>query len=300
MSALPSALECALRQARRIAITALVGGLIAATLVRFSPGFDTDQQDLDFGLSNESHRALRAARSDQKNVLLFYAHYLAGLVRGDLGFSRSLNRPVGELLAERVPETARSMAYGVAGGLAAGFALAAAAVFWNSAAAGFAGGLAGGLFLSTPVAVLALVFLWTGANARWAVALLVFPHVYRYSKNVLEGASRAPHVLAAHARGVSAARAFLSHILVPSLPQLAELFGMSATIAFGACIGVEALCDMPGVGQLVWKAALGRDLPLLLAMTLLVALATVSINASAEILLAAWGRSAPAQTCEAA
>jgi ABC-type dipeptide/oligopeptide/nickel transport system permease component len=55
------------------------------------------------------------------------------------------------------------------------------------------------------------------------------------------------------------------------------LFGISLVLAFGSAIPVEALCDVAGIGQLAWRAALGRDLPLLcglaMAVTFMVALA---------------------------
>ncbi len=43
-----------LRHLFRIAVTLFVGGLLAATLVRFAPGFDTDEQQMDSRLSTES------------------------------------------------------------------------------------------------------------------------------------------------------------------------------------------------------------------------------------------------------
>jgi ABC-type dipeptide/oligopeptide/nickel transport system permease component len=47
---------------------------------------------------------------------------------------------------------------------------------------------------------------------------------------------------------------------------------------------VEVVCDFPGIGQLAWKAALARDLPLLVTLTMLVALATQMANALADAL----------------
>ena len=54
-------------------------------------------------------------------------------------------------------------------------------------------------------------------------------------------------------------------------------------MAFGAAIPIEALCDSPGVGQLAWQAALNRDLPLIMNLTLLVTLITVAANMLANI-----------------
>ena len=54
-------------------------------------------------------------------------------------------------------------------------------------------------------------------------------------------------------------------------------------MAFGAAIPIEALCDSPGVGQLAWQAALNRDLPLIMNLTLLVTIITVAANSFANV-----------------
>src|ERR1700682_3746813 len=93
------------RQARRMLLTALLGGLLGATLVRLGPGFGVDERELDMSLSSESVAAVRQERAAERNIPSFYWHYLRGLLRGDFGVSHSLNRPVSELLAERLPYT---------------------------------------------------------------------------------------------------------------------------------------------------------------------------------------------------
>ena len=45
---------------------------------------------------------------------------------------------------------------------------------------------------------------------------------------------------------------------------------------------VEALCDSPGVGQLIWQAALARDVPVLVNVTLLIAGLTIATNLLAD------------------
>jgi peptide/nickel transport system permease protein len=54
-------------------------------------------------------------------------------------------------------------------------------------------------------------------------------------------------------------------------------------MAFGAAIPIEALNDSPGVGQLAWQAALNRDLPLIMNLTLLITLITVTANSLASV-----------------
>jgi peptide/nickel transport system permease protein len=282
---LPSML---LRQARRILLTALVGGLLGATLVRLGPGFGVDEREMDTRLNAQSQQAIRAEHARDNNIALFYVRYLSGLAHGDLGFSRSLNRPVSELLKERLPLTLGSLAYGVLGGMSIGLLLAVASVWWHAPGSDLVPALLSGLSLALPAALIALVFLWMGAGGRWAIALVVFPHVYRYAKNLLVAAYQAPHVLAAEAKGLSPARVLFAHVFTPAAPQLAALAGISVSLAFGASIPIEVLCDTPGLGQLAWKAALDRDLPLLVNITVLVTLMTLVVNACADVALARW------------
>lgn len=277
-----------LRQARRILLTAIIGGLLGATLVRLGPGFGVDERELDTRLNAESQQAIRSERASENNIALFYARYLASLARGDFGFSRSLNRPISELLRERLPLTLGSMAYGVLGGISMGLILALASVWWHAPGTDLFASMLSGLCLALPAALIALLFLWMGSAGRWAIALVVFPQVYRYSKNLLVSTYQAPHVLAAQAKGLSGARVLFAHVLVPALPQLAALAGISVSLAFGASIPIEAICDIPGVGQLAWKAALDRDLPLLVNITVLVTLMTLVVNTCADLALAQW------------
>jgi peptide/nickel transport system permease protein len=278
-------LGAVLCEARRILLLLVLGGLLGATLVRLGPGFGIDERELDSRLSAESQQAIRAEHARDNNIALFYLRYLAGLAHGDFGFSRSLNHPISELLAERVPVTLESLAYGVVGGVLLGLGLAILTVLWRVPGADWMPAVLSGLCLAVPAAVIALVFLWMGSRGRWAIALVVFPHVYRYAKNVLAAAYEAPHVPAAQARGLSEARVFWAHVFLPAAPQLAAVAGISVSLAFGASIPIEAICDTPGIGQLAWRAALDRDLPLLITITMLVALMTLVVNSFADIAL---------------
>ena len=61
-------------------------------------------------------------------------------------------------------------------------------------------------------------------------------------------------------------------------PELLALVGVSISMAVSAIIPVEALCDSPGIGQLVWLSASARDLPVLVHLTVLIALVTCVAN----------------------
>jgi peptide/nickel transport system permease protein len=67
-------------------------------------------------------------------------------------------------------------------------------------------------------------------------------------------------------------------------PQLLAVAGVSVSVALGAAIPVEALCGLAGVGQLAWQAALARDLPLLMNITILVTLVTLLAHSGADVI----------------
>ncbi|HEV8523794.1 MAG TPA: hypothetical protein VGQ71_04795, partial [Terriglobales bacterium] len=107
-----------------IAATALLGGFLSATMVRLAPGFQVDERQLDSRLSAESVQAIRAERAADRNITQFYLAYLNNALRGDLGESRTLQRPVRELLRERLPVTFRLAGLGLALGWALALCLA--------------------------------------------------------------------------------------------------------------------------------------------------------------------------------
>src|SRR5450631_2403587 len=100
-------MQVVLTQLHRALLTILIGGLIGATLVRFSPGWGLDERELDPHLSSESRQAARVQYAQERNILFYYGSYLKAALSGDLGISRTFNRPVVELMRERLPETAR-------------------------------------------------------------------------------------------------------------------------------------------------------------------------------------------------
>jgi len=270
-----------------ILITVLLGGLLGAALLRFAPGFGVDEQELDTRLSGDTIRALRDSHAAERNVLVFYARYLSGLFRGDLGVSRSLQRPVAELLTERIPVTLRLVGFGLLIGWLLGLALALPGGISGKPAYDLLPGFLSGSLLSLPSALVALLFLLIGGLGPLAIALVIAPKVYRYSRNLLAQTSAMPHVLAAKAKGLKRARILLWHVLPIAAPQIVALAGVSVSIAFGASIPTEVICDFPGIGQLAWQAALARDLPLLVNLTVLVTVVTLVANSASDLAVAA-------------
>jgi ABC-type dipeptide/oligopeptide/nickel transport system permease component len=141
-----------------------------------------------------------------------------------------------------------------------------------------------GTFLCIPAAVLALLSVLWNVPGSLAIALIVLPRVYRYWRNLLAKAYSLPHITTARAKGLGELRVLFWHVIPMAAPQLLAVAGVSVSVALGAAIPVEALCGLAGVGQLAWQAALARDLPLLMNITILVTLVTVLANSSADVI----------------
>jgi peptide/nickel transport system permease protein len=149
-----------------------------------------------------------------------------------------------------------------------------------------------GSLLSIPSAVLAAVSLLLRLSPAIVIAAVIFPRIFPNAYELLCASLNAPHVIMARARGLPAMRVFLFHVVPSVLMPLVALGGVSVTLAFGASIPIEALADSPGLGQLAWQAARGRDLPVLVSVTLLLTAITVAVNVLADLVLERLGRRA--------
>jgi len=281
--------------ARRIArhgltllVTALLGGFLSATLLRLAPGFDSDEAQLDPHLSSQSIEVLRHQRADQRNIFMFYARSLQGAVHGDLGNSISLRQPVASLLRERLPLTLRLIGVALLLSWAVVLALALSAAWLREFAYDTLATLVSGTLLCIPAAVLALLSVLWNVPGALAICLIIFPRDYRYTRNLLAKAYTLPHIVTARAKGLSEMRILFWHVLPVAGPQLLAVAGVSVSLAVGAAIPVEALCGLAGVGQLAWQAALARDLPLLMNITVLVTLVTLLANSGADVIGHVW------------
>jgi len=264
--------------------TVLLSGLLSAVLVRLAPGFNADEQQLDSHLNRESLRALREARTRQNNILSFYIHSMERAFHGDLGTSLSLGQPVSALLRQRAPLTLRLIGWGLLLSWSMALALALSAAWIEASAYDALTTTISGLFLCLPAAVLALLSVLWNVPGSTVIALIVFPRLYRYARNMLAKAYEMPHIVTARAKGLGELRIMFWHVVPVIGPQLLAVAGVSVSIAIGAAIPVEALCGLAGVGQLAWQAALARDLPLLINVTILVTLATMLANSSGDVM----------------
>lgn len=265
-------------RALMLVLLGLLGAFISATLVRFAPGYGADERELDPRFSATTLESIRAANHANSGLFHYYGRFLRGAVHGDLGNSQWLERPVASLIRERFPVTLRSVAIGIALSWCVALAASVTTALIGGLALDISSTLFTGVLIALPTAVVASLAVYTSAPVSVAIAVVIFPKLFRYLRNLFAAAQAQPHILAAQTRGIERRR-ILSHQVLPNVgPAIFALLGVSLSMAFGAAIPIEALCDSPGIGQLAWQAALNRDLPLIMNLTLLVTLVTVGAN----------------------
>lgn len=264
-------------------ITVFATSFVAAVLTRYAPGFNSEEAQLDTRLSSASLKALRDSRRAEQDIVPYYFSYASHIFRGDLGTSRSLNRPVRELLVERAPVTLRVAGLGLAMGWALALAFAITVVLARRYTLDLAATVLTGSLLCLPAAVLAFLSVLLTAPGCLAIAAIVLPKAFRYTRNLLGASYDLPHVLTARAKGLAESRILLWHVMPAIAPQLLALLGVSVSVALSAAIPIESLCGIPGIGQLAWQAAMGRDLPLLVNLTMVLTTVVAVSNMGADV-----------------
>jgi peptide/nickel transport system permease protein len=235
-------------------------------LIRYGPGFETDDRDLDPALSDATRTALRHQRAaDASNFAL-------GVMRGELGESKSLGVPVRQLIADRGPATLRILAIGCAIAWLVGFCWAAGLAVLRIPGLAGVSALINACLLCLPTAAIAALLLNADWPAEMILAAALAPKIFQVCRGLMMEAFEHSEVLAARARGIRTLR-ILGWYVLPRIggPVLAWA-AATAGIAVGAVTPIEVICDVPGLGQLAWKAALSRDLPVLVVLTLMVAI----------------------------
>ncbi len=243
-----------------------------------------------------------------------YALYLQRLVHGDLGYSFQLNQSVAEAIAQRLPKTMvmslASTVLAVVVAVPLGVVQAVRRNRWPDYTINALSLLA----YATPIFFMGLMMIilfsqvwpvlppeapqgFTMAEVLADPAGLVLPTltlailtvaVYsRYIRSSMVDNLNENYVRTARSKGLSESRVIVGHTLRNGLFPVITLLGMYLPALFSGALVVERLFNYPGMGLLFWQAALKRDYPILLGVTLLISVATVLGALVADVLYAA-------------
>ncbi len=267
------ALDRAAAQLGRICFLVLMVGMGTIALMRFAPGYFSDSREMDAQYAVEARTELQTQRQQQTSILQLTWSVLHGWLHGDMGHSRQYDVPVAELIEPRLSVTIDLLVRGVACGWLGALALALplSARRRRSAAAILAAPMA--VLLAVPIGALATLSLLTGYGGPVLVlAVLIGTRDFKFLYRLFRQGWTNPCLFYARAQGIGSLRIAWKHLIPAMLPQLLALATMSLVVALGAIVPVEVIFNVPGLGQLAWVAAMNRDLPVLLTVTLGIAI----------------------------
>ncbi|TAV85293.1 ABC transporter permease [Rhizobium ruizarguesonis] len=245
--------------------------------------------------------------------------YLSSLARLDLGWSVAFSRPVGALIAERLPNTLLLMGSATALSFGLGSAL-------GILAGARPGSLRDRLLSIGSLIVYAIPSFWLGlvlsiafsVKLRWfpiagvetiasgntgfsravdiadhlvlpvgALALIYLALFLRVMRSGMAEAWKLDFVLFARAKGLSRSRIVLRHVARNALLPLVTMLGLQSAAMLGGSVVIESVFAIPGFGRLAQEAVNGRDAPLLMGIVVTSAVLVISVNFLVDLVYAA-------------
>lgn len=287
-------------------------------LPRFMPGNPLALiAGVDVGLLSPEQRAQVIANAglDQPLFAQYFA-YWGDLFRLDFGFSFRQNRPIIDMIAERLPWTL--LITGASLGVSAliGVVLGAASA-WRRGRPTDVG------MLSLMIALESLPSFWLGmllvsifaVQLGWlpsfgaitpagrldgmdaildvvshailpvlTLSVLSVPGVYltmRYSMLSVLGED---FIRTARAKGASERRVLFRHVARNALAPVVTVLALRLGYAFGGTVVIETVFSYPGLGRLVFESVSGRDYPVMQATFLVFTVAVLLANLLADLL----------------
>jgi ABC-type dipeptide/oligopeptide/nickel transport system permease component len=289
---------------RRILMTVpvLLGvATLVFSLIHLVPG-DPAQAMLGESASASDVADLRARLGLNRPLLVQYGEFLKGLAHGDFGTSFRYNTPVRREISQRLSNTAvlavAAMAVAVAIALPLGIL---GAIFRGGAidqvamTISLAGISMPNFWLGPLLAILFAIRLgWLPVSGSGSWLNLVLPAatlgaalaaiLARMTRASLIDELRELYVLAARARGISNARAVISHALRNSLIPVVTIIGLQFGSVLTGTIITETIFAWPGVGRLLIQAISFRDYPLVQGCILLISVTYVAMNLLVDLM----------------
>jgi peptide/nickel transport system permease protein len=272
-------------------------------LIHVAPG-DPVEAMLGESARPADRQALRAALGLDRPLAEQYLRYLGGLVRLDLGQSFQFQRPVAELLAERVPPTLELTAAALALALALAVPLGVLAARSRSRALDTGAMGFSLLGISLPnfwlgpllILVFSLWLGWTPVSGRDGPASLVLPAVTlgtglaavlaRMVRSSVLEVLEEDYVRTARAKGLSELAVMRRHALRNAWLPVLTLAGLQLGGLLGGAVITETVFAWPGAGSLLVEAIQNRDYPVVQASVLLVSLTYVLVNTLTDLVYA--------------
>lgn len=296
--------------AQRLAAIVPVLGVVAVVvflILRLTPGDPAAVIAGNNATSDDIDR-IRAQLGLSKPLLTQFWIWLSGVLQGDFGYSFYLNKPVVELIAQRIEPTLS---------LAAGTMLLAVliSVPMGTLAAWRMGGWLDRILsgfsvagFSVPVFVIGYVLIYLfsiklhwlpvqgyrrlfGPSSQgvgaWAyqlvlpwvtLATIYVALIARVTRAAVSEALTEDYIRTARAKGIQESAVLLRHALANAAVPIATVIGIGVALLIGGVVVTETVFAIPGLGSLTVDAVLNRDFPVIQGVVLFFSVLYVLVN----------------------
>ena len=239
-----------------------------------------------------------------------FLRYLGQVLQGNLGYSYQQNQSVASLLADRIPKTLVLTVLSLIVSVVIAVPMGVAQAYWRNRPVDSLFTTVSFVLYATPVFFSGLLFIllfsvhlhWLPAEAPqssdvisifanfngmvlpiFTLALAYIAGFTRYVRSSTLDNLGEDYVHTAYAKGLSSRRVLFRHVLRNAALPLITFAGLDLPYFFGGALVVEVLFNFPGMGLLFWDAAQSADYPILLGVTLIIAIAVVLGSLIADI-----------------
>ncbi len=239
-------------------------------------------------ISPEVQANIEAAFHLDEPVAQQFARYLWGIVRGDLGPStRFRDYSVNDLIAAGLPTSLTIGFWAILVAALVGIALGLAGALRRNGWADYAAGTIGVIGIAIPIFIIGPLMQayfsvhlgWLpvgGWNEGWhslilPVLVLALPniaYISRLTRSSTIEVLRENHVRTARAKGIGPARVLWGHAMTGALLPVIAYLGPACAALITGSILIETVFALPGIGRFFVDAALNRDYPLVMGITL--------------------------------
>ena len=254
----------------------------------------------------ENVAALREKLHLDAPLWVQYGTFLGNMLHGDLGDSLRQQRPVMDILKERLPATIFLVIYSGVLSVLLSAPLATLAALrrdsWVDQAVRIYVLLALampaywiGMMLLQFFAVKAHIFPVAGYGEGFfghleslflpalSLALAVSSILIRSLRNSIIETMGADYVRTARAKGLSGPSVFTWHVLRNSAMATATILAVNLAFMVGGTVIIESIFAIPGIGSLIVKAIFDRDYPIIQGVTLAVGIMVLFINLATDL-----------------
>jgi peptide/nickel transport system permease protein len=238
-----------------------------------------------------------------------YLYWLGGVLRGDLGESQRMQKPVTALIAEKLPVTLELAGIAIVIALAIGIPAGIVSAIAKGTAWDYAANAVALWGLSTPNFWLGIMMIllfsvqlgWLPASGyvspfedwRGNLAAMIMPAfvlgnaiaavLMRHTRSAMLQVLSSDYVRTARAKGLDERVVVLKHGLRNALTPIITLGALELGTLLSGAVLTEQVFTIPGFGKLIVDAVFNRDYAVVQGVVLFTATAYITLNLLADI-----------------